>query len=74
MKQQFSLNNILQKKSNFAMSNKKMPVERNPLYKRFEVCYHKLIEIINHPVVDDPKDMKYTLILQQVVVSFYIVQ
>jgi len=56
------------------MSNKKMPVERNPLYKRSEVCYHKLIKIINHPVVDDPKDMKYTLILQQVVVSFYIVQ
>ena len=52
------------------MSNKKMPVERNPLYKRSEVCYHTLIKIINHPVVDDPKDMKYTLILQQVVVSF----
>ena len=47
-----------------------MPVERNALYKRSEVCYHKLIKIINHLVVDDPKDMKYTLILQQVVVSF----
>ena len=47
-----------------------MPAERNPLYKWSEVCYHTLIKIINHPVVDDPKDMKYTLILQQVVVSF----